>query len=209
MIIELLRNVVIGLAVAMPLGPVGLICIRRTLRQGWVVGLFAGMGAAFADMLCAVIAGTGMAQAIPFLTQRCSWLQFIIGLIMLAFGVYVFRKAPIQCEVDFKVSGLIKAFSATFAITAANPGTILGFSFIFLTIKMQKVYGAHEILILAVGIFLGSMLWWLTLIISVVRYRRALSLEQQRLINHISGIIIIVFSLALLGEFFMKWFRII
>jgi threonine/homoserine/homoserine lactone efflux protein len=200
---EFLRNVIIGFLVAAPVGPIGLLCIHRTLRHGWLAGVCAGLGAATADSLCGLIAGTGIKAIEVFLRHNLYWMQLIGSLIIFFIGMHIYRKKPIIRECP-TVHGYLFAYGSTLALTLATPATILAFIAIFFTFHIFHSSGMHGILLLWTGIFTGSSLWWLTLITTIGLFHRDLTDRQQTLINHIFGILLIVCAVLLLGETILK-----
>jgi threonine/homoserine/homoserine lactone efflux protein len=175
----LLKGLVVGLSIAAPVGPIGLLCIRRSLEQGRVVGLVTGLGAATADAAYGCIAGFGLTAV--------SALCYL--------GVRTFLSAPAQREAQVKADGLASAYFSTLVLTLANPLTILSFVAIFagFGLTASPSYGAAAVLV--AGVFVGSALWWLFLSTSVALMRHRISDSWMRAINRLSGGGIVAFGL--------------
>ena len=199
LLLHFLRFVGIGFLVAAPVGPIGLLCIHRTLRQGWWAGLCAGLGAATADSLCGLITGTGVKAVDNFITRNINWVQLLGGLIILVIGWTIYHKKPI-CRECVTMQGYLSAYGSTLALTLATPATMLAFIAIFFTFHPFHSSSLHwnGVLLLWCGIFSGSILWWLTLITLVGLLHREFTDRQQRSINRITGIALIVCAFLLL-----------
>jgi len=205
--LEFLRNVGIGFLVAAPVGPIGLLCIHRTFRHGWLAGLCAGLGAATADSLCGLIAGTGIKGIEIFLRHYIDLVQLIGSLIIIIIGVNIYRKRPTYRECP-SIHGYLSAYGSTLVLTLATPATILAFIAIFFTFKVFHAPGFHGIMLLWTGIFTGSLLWWLILITAVVLFDREFTDNQQILINRIIGICLIVCSVLLLTKITLSFYHV-
>jgi len=183
----LLKGLVVGLSIAAPVGPIGLLCIRRSLEQGRVVGLVTGLGAATADAAYGCIAGFGLTAVSAFLLAHVSLLRVGGGAALCYLGVRTFLSAPAQREAQ--------AYFSTLVLTLANPLTILSFVAIFagFGLTASPSYGAAAVLV--AGVFVGSALWWLFLSTSVALMRHRISDSWMRAINRLSGGGIVAFGL--------------
>jgi threonine/homoserine/homoserine lactone efflux protein len=191
----LLKGLVVGLSIAAPVGPIGLLCIRRSLEQGRVVGLVTGLGAATADAAYGCIAGFGLTAVSGFLLAHVSLLRVGGGAALCYLGVRTFLSAPAQREAQVKADGLASAYFSTLALTLANPLTILSFVAIFagFGLTASPSYGAAAVLV--AGVFVGSALWWLFLSTSVALMRHRVSNSWMQAINRLSGGGIVAFGL--------------
>jgi threonine/homoserine/homoserine lactone efflux protein len=191
----LLKGLVVGLSIAAPVGPIGLLCIRRSLEQGRVVGLVTGLGAATADAAYGCIAGFGLTAVSGFLLAHVSLLRVGGGAALCYLGVRTFLSAPAQREAQVKADGLASAYFSTLVLTLANPLTILSFVAIFagFGLTASPSYGAAAVLV--AGVFVGSALWWLFLSTSVALMRHRVSDSCMRAINRLSGGGIVAFGL--------------
>ncbi|HEY9712324.1 MAG TPA: LysE family transporter, partial [Chroococcales cyanobacterium] len=194
------RGIVIGLSIAAPVGPIGIICIRRSLSGGFAAGFAAGMGAATADLFYALVAVAGMASVAEFLSAGKVWLHLIGGafLCYLAWGVLRSAKpeegntesaedagAPVESQ-----ASLALVFMQTFALTLTNPMTILSFAALLSVFQLSSV-NARAFLLIA-GVFAGSALWWLTLSCGTALCRASLDKGGRALaaINYASAAIL-------------------
>src|SRR5258706_65344 len=145
----LLTGLVVGLSIAAPVGPIGLLCIRRSLEQGRVVGLVTGLGAATADAAYGCIAGFGLTAVSAFLLAHVSLLRVGGGAALCYLGVRTFLSAPAQREAQVKADGLASAYFSTLVLTLANPLTILSFVAIFagFGLTASPSYGAAAVLV--------------------------------------------------------------
>jgi len=196
----LFKGLAIGFSIAAPVGPIGVLCIRRTLAEGRVTGLVSGLGAATADTLYGCVAGFGLAFISSFLVAQQFWLRLIGGMFLCYLGVRTLLTRPAERAVVAKGSGLIGAYASTFFLTLTNPMTILSFAAIFAGLGlagMSRGYAAAGILVL--GVFLGSALWWLVLSSGVGAFRGKFNLQRLQWVNRISGVIIVGFGLTALA----------
>ncbi|HEY3424564.1 MAG TPA: LysE family transporter [Negativicutes bacterium] len=190
-----IKGVLLGFSIAAPVGPIGVLCIRRTLTQGMLNGLISGLGAATADAFYGCIAAFGLTIISNFLLQQQLYLQIIGGVFLLYLGYTTFRSKPAAKARAAKNSGLIGAYISTVALTLTNPLTIMMFLAIF---AGMGVGGTSDIVagLLVFGIFVGSALWWLTLSGSVNLLRDKFNSNCLIWINRLSGLIILAFGLS-------------
>lgn len=205
-------GIVIGLIAAAPIGPVNLICIRRTLQYGMLNGFMSGMGAALGDGLFAIITGFGLTAAARLIEGFSTALQMAGGTLLLCFGLYTyFSKLPARLDpkAEAKEQGastLARAMLSTFVLTMTNPATLLGFTAMFaglggLVGDDPSFFGAAFVV---GGVILGSALWWLTLTTFVGRLHAKIDDRIMRIINHGSGLLVAVFGIAVLGHVAFK-----
>jgi threonine/homoserine/homoserine lactone efflux protein len=190
-----LKGLIIGFSIAAPVGPIGVLCIRRTLAQGRAIGLVSGLGAASADAFYGCIAGFGLTAISSFLVDQQDWFRLIGGAFLCYLGIRTLLAHPTEqsAEVSSK-NGLPAAYASTLALTLTNPATILAFAAIFTSLgAADEGYGAA--LILVVGVFSGSALWWLILSGGVSLLRRSFTPRRLRWVNWISGAILLGFGL--------------
>ena len=187
------KGMLIGLAIAAPVGPIGLLCIQRTLVRGRWSGVLSGLGAASADALYGCIAGFGLASLSGLLLAWQIELQIVGGLFLLYLGWQTWQTPPAagQALVRPTRSGLAGDYLSTLALTVTNPVTILAFLGIFtglgLAAEGQDFLAAGT---LVSGVFAGSLLWWLLLAGGVGLLRGRLNSKRLRWINGVSGLLI-------------------
>lgn len=189
--------ILIGLAIAAPVGPIGLLCIRRSLVHGRIYGLVSGLGAATADTIYGFIAGFGLTAVSGFLTAHAFWLQLLGGIFMCYLGWRTLRSKPPEQSAAVQGGSLLKSYSSIFLLTITNPMTILSFAGIFAGLGLTA--GSSDwtaSLFLVGGVFVGSALWWLLLSTGVGLLRHRLSPSSLAWINRISGWIIMGFGFA-------------
>jgi threonine/homoserine/homoserine lactone efflux protein len=195
----LFKGVIIGFSIAAPVGPIGVLCIRRTLAQGRINGLFSGLGAATADAVYGCIAGFGLSFISTILFNQQFWLKLIGGLFLCYLG-FKTVVAPVAAEAaSARGNGLIGAYASTFFLTLTNPTTILSFMAVFAGLGLASAGGNYlTASILVFGVFTGSALWWLTLSGGVSIFRARFDAYRLRWVNRISGTIISGFGLFVL-----------
>jgi threonine/homoserine/homoserine lactone efflux protein len=192
----LLKGLLIGFSIAAPVGPIGVLCIRRTLAEGRVFGLVSGLGAATADAIYGSIAGFGLTFISNFLIGEQVWLRIIGGLFLCFLGVRTFLTRPAQEASTTEGYGLVRAYASTFLLTLTNPLTILSFAAIFAGLgvgSVSKDYVSAAVLVF--GIFAGSALWWLILSGGISMFQSKFNLRGLRWVNRISGVIITGFGI--------------
>jgi len=204
MIFELsffIRGLLIGFSIAAPVGPIGLLCIRRTLSEGRLAGFLSGMGAASADMFYGAVAAFGLEAAQDFLVGQSNWLRVAGGIFLLYLGIKIFYSKPVEKTIAPRKDGLFGAFLTTFLLTITNPITILSFIAIFAGLRLgdtgQNYLSAS---MMVVGVFLGSAAWWLTLSTGVSLLRTKLTPALLTWVNRTAGIIIFSFGIFSLGS---------
>ena len=193
----LLRGLLIGIAVAAPVGPVNVLCMQRTLAHGPVNGLVSGLGAAFADALFGAMAAFGLTAVADFLIGQQYWMRALGGAFLLGLGVKIFLSRPRGRGGEERDSNLGQAVSTTFLLTITNPMTILAFVAIFAGTGLARADGDYVgAAVLVLGVFLGSALWWLVLSTFIGLVRHRLDDRAMAWINRGSGALIFTFGLA-------------
>ncbi len=201
-----LRGLVIGFSIAAPVGPIGVLCIRRTLAEGRISGLVSGLGAATADMLYGCVAGFGLTFISSFLVGQQLWLRLFGGLFLLYLGIKTLLSKPSDQAAKAGGTGLLGAYVSTFLLTVTNPLTILSFVAIFAGLGLANTNGSYaSALVLVLGVFLGSAAWWLLLTGGVGLFRTKFNTQGLLWVNRISGMVITVFGVvALAGLIYAK-----
>jgi threonine/homoserine/homoserine lactone efflux protein len=197
----LLRGIVIGFSIAAPVGPIGVLCIRRTLAEGRLSGLVSGLGAATADAAYGCIAGFGLTFISSLLVSQQVSLRLIGGAFLCYLGVRTFLAEPSRQEQAAQAggNGLVGAYASTFFLTLTNPMTIISFAAIFAGLGLASAGGDYvSAAVLVLGVFVGSALWWLLLSGGVGLFRARLGPHTLRWVNRISGVIIAGFGLLAL-----------
>lgn len=194
------RGLLIGFSIAAPVGPIGVLCIRRTLADGRVSGLMSGLGAATADALYGCVAGFGLTFISGVLIDQQTWLRLFGGLFLCYLGIRTLLSMPAEQEAKVRGTGLFGSYASTFLLTVTNPMTILSFAAIFAGLGLANTGGNYaSALILVLGVFLGSASWWLLLSGGVGLFRDKFNARAMLWVNRISGIVITVFGLVALA----------
>ena len=196
----LLKGFFIGFAIAAPVGPIGILCIRRTLAEGRLTGFLSGLGAASADMSYGAVAAFGLTSVQSLLVGTQFWLHLLGGLFLIYLGIRTFiTKPPDKTATESKNHGLLQAYLSTLGLTLTNPATIISFTVIFAGLRLGDTNGNYlSAGLLVTGVFFGSSAWWLTLssIVSLVRER--FTPAWMIWVNRLAGAIISGFGLIAL-----------
>lgn len=196
----LARSVLLGLAIAAPLGPIGALCISRTLELGFRAGVAGGLGTALADALYAALAAFGFAAFSAALAMVDLPLRLGGGLFLLWLGWKGLKARPLPTAVAVSARDLLGTISATFLLTLTNPLTILSFAAIFAGLGLAGTAGRAGAFTVVAGVFAGSMLWWILLSGGVALARHRLPARFARIIAAGSAGILILFGLTSLGS---------
>jgi threonine/homoserine/homoserine lactone efflux protein len=189
------RGLLLGFAIAAPVGPIGLLVIQRTLNEGRLVGLLSGLGAATADAIYGAMAAFGLSLLTAFLVEQQMWLGLAGGLFLCYLGVRIVTAPPAERVAAVESRGLLGAWSTTLALTLTNPMTILAFVAIFAGAGLATSGGdTTAALLLVTGVFLGSAAWWLLLSGGVSLLRGFVNAQTLRWINWIAGGVIVAFG---------------
>ncbi len=185
------KGLIIGFSIAAPLGPIGILCIQRTLHEGRTSGLISGLGAATADAVYGFIAGFGLTFISTFLVNEQVQIRLFGGLFLLYLGIKTFFSVSQEKRTE-KSSTLIKAYMTTFILTLTNPVTILFFAAVFAGLGAGRTYLSAGFLV--AGVFSGSVLWWVILSSSASLLKSKVDLPKLKWINRGSGMIIAGFG---------------
>lgn len=191
-----------GLAIAAPVGPIGVLCIRQTLTFGWLKGFISGLGAATADGMYGCIAGFGLSAIADFLLKHQMWLRLVGGIFLCYLGIKTLFQARIKHnKTQVKNLSPFGTYFSTFCLTLSNPATILTFAAIFSGVGSFSTDNNYfSAMMLVTGVFLGSGIWWLFLCTLMSLIGNKLALTNLQWINRISGAIIIAFGLVALSS---------
>lgn len=204
------RGLLIGFSIAAPVGPIGVLCIRRTLTLGPLGGLLSGLGAATADAIYGAIAAYGLTAISGILVGQSFWFRLVGGSFLIYLGVQTFlakpATKPAEPGTSAKAQGLVGAYFSTVVLTITNPATIMSFAAVFAGLglanptapEMSPAAARLAPLTLVLGVFLGSALWWLLLSSGVSLLRSALNLTTLQWLNRVSGVVLIVFGVIAL-----------
>jgi threonine/homoserine/homoserine lactone efflux protein len=195
----LLSGLAIGFSIAAPVGPIGVLCIRRTLAEGRTAGLLTGMGAATADGLFGSVAAFGLSVISNFLIGQQFWFRLLGGAFLCYLGVRTFLSTPATQAALAGGRGLLSAYISTLFLTLTNPVTILFFAAVFVTVAASgATLNAGTAILLVVGVFMGSAAWWLFLSVTVSVARSWFTPRLMRWVNRLSGLVIVGFGIVAL-----------
>jgi threonine/homoserine/homoserine lactone efflux protein len=190
-----LNGLVIGFCIAAPVGPIGVLCIRRSIAHGTMSGLSSGLGAATADAAYGSVAAFGLTAVSGFLARQ----QFMLGLVgggFLCFlGIRTFLSPPARDVAPSRGGGLASAYGSTLLLTLANPATILSFAAVFAGLGLGAAADYGSAVRTVLGVFLGSAAWWLILSGSVGAMRSRMKDVWMRTINRVSGAVLVAFGI--------------
>jgi threonine/homoserine/homoserine lactone efflux protein len=193
----LIKGFLIGFAIAAPVGPIGVLCIRRTLANGRLTGFLSGLGAATADMSYAAVAAFGLTAVQILLVRWQFWLHLLGGLFLIYLGVRTFLARPADsAAAPLSNRGLFSAYISTLGFTLTNPATIIAFTVIFSGLRLGETGGNYSSAgLLVAGVFSGSAAWWLTLSEIVGLFREKFTVSWMIWVNRLAGVIIGCFGL--------------
>jgi threonine/homoserine/homoserine lactone efflux protein len=193
----LARGVGFGFAIAAAVGPISLLTIRRTIAHGQAYGLASGAGVALADATYAGIAAFGLTALTALLVGGRAILGVVGGAFLVLLGIRTMASRPgaTAAAETTERPGLPAAFASIFGLTLTNPMTILSFAGVFAAAGLSG-HGGAEAGLLTLGVFLGSLLWWVVLTAVVARLRSRVTLEALTWINRLSGALLLAFGVA-------------
>ncbi len=201
-----LVSLTIGIAAAAPIGPIGVMCLRRTLAEGPWVGLVSGLGAATIDALYSAIAAFGLTFISDLLMGHRSILEVAGGLALCYLGFITFFSEPVKDATHVRVKGLVSAYTLALLLTALNPYTILFFMAAFAAMGLPCASGGFSCAFsIVAGVFAGSSSWWVALALSASSntIRSRMTDKTLKYINRLAGGI---FFFAGLGTLFSGLF---
>lgn len=196
----LLKGILIGFSIAAPVGPIGTLCIRRTLAEGHTSGFLSGLGAATADAIYGCIGAFGITIISNILLGQHAVLRLGGGVFLCYLGIIAFIAEPAEEAAAGRRRSLAGAYVSTLLLTLTNPVTILSFAAIFAGLGLGVVYESYYSAgILVLGVFAGSSLWWLILSSAVGAVRENLNPKSLQWVNRISAAIILGFGIVALA----------
>lgn len=203
----ILKGTIIGIVVSAPMGPVGVLCIQRTLNKGRWYGLATGLGAALSDIIYAFITGYGMSFIVHFIEDPriMFWLKMVGSVLLFVFGIYTFRSNPVQSirPVSHNKGTLVHNFVTGFFITFSNPLIIFlfvamfsQFTFILPDNPLPQVIGY-------IFVVVGAVLWWFVLTLLIDKVRNKFDVRGIWIINRIIGVIVMLVSALVVANTLM------
>jgi threonine/homoserine/homoserine lactone efflux protein len=203
----IIKGLIVGFLASVPLGPVGVLCIQRTINKGRVSGIFSGMGAATVDAFFALVAAFGLTFVITFIEEQQLYIQLIGGAVLILLGARIFKANPIKQirKQRKKKNKLIEDYFSVLLLTLSNPLAVFLFVAAFAGIGIVGPDdGILKSWLIVLGVFGGAMIWWFTLTFLINIFRKKFRLKQLWWINKIAGLIIIIFGIAAMLSIFIK-----
>jgi threonine/homoserine/homoserine lactone efflux protein len=195
----LIKGLIIGFSIAAPVGPIGVLTIKRTLVEGRISGFVTGMGAALADAAYGAVAGFGLIAISSFLISQGFVIKLTGGLFLLYLGTRSFLSKPSSKDSTAPSNGLLNNFVSTFFLTLTNPSTILSFIAIFAGLGLaSSTAGYYSSTAIVFGVFIGSALWWFILSFIVSYFREKITVDRFIWVNRLSGIVLVAFGVLAL-----------
>lgn len=188
-------GIIIGVSASIPLGPIGVLCVQRTLNKGRLSGFISGLGAAVSDTIYAIIAGFSLSFIVGFIETQMLWIQIIGASILIGLGLKIFLTNPaVQLRRQKKRStSLIQDFFSTFLLTVTNPLAVFLFLAFFAGFRVVEAQQSiMDRFMLIVGVFCGASAWWFTLSSLVNLLRSRINLRRLFWLNKIAGSTIII-----------------
>ncbi len=195
-----LKGIIVGFLIAAPVGPVGILCIRRTLSGSYILGLVTGLGAGFADTFYGAVAGFSLASIADFIKNNDFYLRLFGGFLIAWIGVSIYKAPPRQAMLrEEEKETRLHAFTSAFFLTVSNPVTLLVFAASFAAMGISPVGDSQsQAFALVLGVFFGANAWWLSLSTAVHLMHHKLSDTQLLWINRFSGIMLFGFAIYIL-----------
>jgi threonine/homoserine/homoserine lactone efflux protein len=191
------KGLFFGFSIAAPVGPIGILCIRRSMAGGWAAGLTTGLGAATADALYGCVAGFGLSAVSGLLVSQRAWMQLAGGLFLCWLGIRTLASASTHKTVGESRAAVAAGYLSALLLTLTNPMTILAFAAVFAAMGLGSVAaGRLAAPWLVSGVFCGSMAWWIVLTSIVSHFGRHLNATAMRWIDRGSGAVLTGFGLA-------------
>ncbi len=192
----IIKELVIGFSIAAPVGPIGILCIQRTIANGRTSGLLTGLGAATADGIYGAVAGFGLTVISGFLVSHQLWFKVIGGGFLLYLGARTFFSNRTNLSTAENRKGLVSDYSSTVFLTLANPATILSFIALFAGLGIGSTHKEpRSAILMVIGAVAGSSAWWLMLSGGVSVTKRNVSASFLGLINRMSGAVLVTYAL--------------
>lgn len=196
----------LGLVVTAPLGPLGIMCIQRTINRGMLSGFVTGLASALADIMYAIVAGFGISVIAHFLTEYQLVIRIIGGIIVSFLGVRIYFSNPAKQFRRQKIQkrSYVSDFISGFLLTITNPVVIVVFGAAFASFGLDKGDSVRSVTLTIIGVFMGAITWWFTLTTLVNIFRDKINLRKLWWINKITGVFVFLFGIIIIVSVFFK-----
>lgn len=195
----LIKGVLLGISIAAPVGPVGILCIQRTLKKGFSSGFFSGLGAASADLIYGALAAFGALWLGSAIENIQTPLRLVGGIVLILLGIRGFVQKEERAAEIRERKGYFGDYLSTFLLTLTNPITILSFTAVYASLGLNEGGGnLGQMMWLVVGVFSGSALWWLFLSALVAFLREKIPPTFYRIINLAAGLMLVAFGISII-----------
>lgn len=199
-----LKGLLVGLIVCAPMGPIGLLCVKRTLTHGAMWGLVSYLGAATVDGLYCSVAGFGIAVFSSFLVEAKLWLKLFGAAILVLAGLCIFFSNPSEKQGSNSLRGLLSAYTSTFLLMLANPFPLAIYAAMFTTLEIHGWKSDYYLTAMAVaGVFTGSAVWGPVLVGCVRLFGRTIHPTRLLLVNRICGVAMMLAGMGLTAMLFV------
>jgi len=195
-----LKGIAIGFIMAIPIGPIGIMCIRKTLTEGRLSGLIVGLGAATADLFYGCVAVFGLTVISDTLSDQRIWIRIVGGALLLFLGIKTFRAQPKDPKLKISGSGRLRSYFTVVVLTLTNPLTIFAFIAVFAALGLGDGLSFISAVLLVAGVFIGAFLWFFLLTSGTILFRKKLDLVGLKWVNKIAGILIIISGIIVIGS---------
>ncbi|MDZ7625908.1 MAG: LysE family transporter [Ignavibacteriaceae bacterium] len=195
-----LKGIAIGFIMAIPIGPIGVMCIRKTLTEGRLSGLIIGLGAATADLFYGCVAVFGLTVISDTLSDQRLWIRIVGGALLFFLGIKTFRAQPKDPKLKISGSGRLRSYFTVVVLTLTNPLTIFAFIAVFAAFGLGDGLSFFSAVVLVAGVFIGSCLWFFLLTSGSILFRKKLDLVGLIWVNKIAGILIIISGFIVIGS---------
>lgn len=190
------KGLLIGCAMAVPIGPVGVLCVRKTLHEGHSRGFIIGLGAATADFINASVAAFGLTYISDIIASQQLWLRLLGGAVLLVLGIRTFRAKSRNPVAGFGEQRRLGSYVSALILALTNPMTIFAFIAVFAALGLGHGLSIASASLLVLGVFAGSLLWFLTLGYVATLFSARLDTGGLRWVNTIAGVLIIISGIA-------------
>ena len=191
------KGLMAGLAIAVPVGPVNVLCASRTLTRGTLAGLMSGLGAASADAMYGAVAAFSITFVLQFLEREEFWIRVLGGILLIGIG-FIYLRKPGKLEVRQEEDSAHSDYASTLLLTLTNPTSVLSFVAVLAGLGMTGDRPWWLTFLVVAGIFCGSMLWWVILVVAVSRFRDRFDDRAMTWMNRAAGLAIGVFGIVTL-----------